>query len=160
MENILKNKKYIDCNIVKLYKKDNILSITENNRKYIANIQKCSKVYKLIIDPNSTKKNIGIIMNGKKCDYGMFIEDNKTLYLIELKGSSVDVAFEQLNETYKWFLSNTQYKTINKFKFRIVASKVKIVPKLNKYRNMLIKNGIDKKDIVVKENELKEPDKI
>ena len=145
---------------MKQFKKGNILSISENNRNYIANIKNSSIVYRLSIDPNNIKQKIGIILEGKKCDYGMFVVDSKALYLIELKGCNVDDAFEQLNETYKWFISNTQNNTINKFKFRIVASKVKIALKLNKYRNMLIKNGIDKKDIVVKENELREPDKI
>ena len=160
MQEILENKMYIDCNVVKQFKKGNILSISENNRKYIANIKNSSIVYRLSIDPNNIKQKIGIILEGKKCDYGMFVVDSKTLYLIELKGCNVDDAFEQLYMTYKWFIKNTNSESISKFRFRVVASKVRSVPALNKNRNMLIKNGINKNDIVVKVNELKENDKI
>lgn len=84
----------------------------------------------------------------------------KILYSIELKGCNVDDAYEQWYITYKWFIKNTKNESISKFRFRVVASKVRSVPALNKNRNMLIKNGINKNDIVVKVNELKEPDKI
>ena len=160
MQEILENKKYIDCNVVKQFKKGNIISISENNRNYIAYIKNNSIVYRLSIDPNNIKQKIGIILEGKKCDYGMFAVDSKILYLIELKGCNVDDAFEQLYITYKWFIKNTKSESISKFRFRVVASKVRSVPALNKNRNMLVKNGINKNAIVVKENELEEPDKI
>ena len=89
MQRILENKQYIDCGAVQLLKKGNIFSVSENNRKYVANINNNSIVYKLTIDPNNNKQKIGIIMDGKKCDYGMFVVDSKTLYLIELKGCNV-----------------------------------------------------------------------
>ena len=134
--------------------------MSENNCKYIANIKNSSIVYRLSVDPNNVKQKIGIILDGKKCNYGMFVVDNKVLYLIELKGCNVDDAFDQLYITYKWFIKNTKSESISKFRFRVVASKVRSVPALNKNRNMLIKNGINKNDIVVKEIELDEPDKI
>lgn len=40
-----------------------------------------------------------IIQSGKRCDYGLIVEEDKTIYLIELKGSNIEEACRQIEAT-------------------------------------------------------------
>lgn len=62
--------------------------------------------------------------DGKQCDFGLYCKDLKELRLIELKGSDVDEAFKQLENTIKRLLDHSINSSTRVFA-RIVASKVK-----------------------------------
>lgn len=58
----------------------------------------------------------------KKCDFGIFTEDNE-LFLIELKGKNLVHAIDQLASTINILLFQPQVR-VNKLNVRIVVSKV------------------------------------
>lgn len=90
------------------------ISFSENNRTYVAE--------------NSAKKHIlgfrvdgGLITSSitRKCDFALIVESD-LCYLIELKGSGLDDACEQLDATLSYFEDKFQ---MHKFVGRVVVSR-------------------------------------
>jgi len=50
---------------------------------------------------------------GRKPDYGIFLTDEKVIYLIELKGKSLDEAAEQIRQTVTEFEKDFEGKRVN-----------------------------------------------
>lgn len=105
------------------------------------------RVYRL---RNSSEKEIvvykidgGIICNNEilKCDNGIYTEDD-WLFLIELKGSDLEHALDQINSTINLLLKQPNIK-VRKLNVRIVLSKVCVpriaVSKENKLKQLLHK---------------------
>ena len=89
----------------------------------------------------------------KRCDYGLWVEDGNRMILIELKGSDVNKAVEQLFSTHDYFKSHFGSEKFS-YSFRIVPTRVS-VPNL-KEREKQFKKLIKGCDIIVKEKLLKE----
>lgn len=83
--------------------------------KHIANNRRKSLVYQYKIDGE-------VIAQGPRCDYLVMNEDMKTAYLIELKGSDLETAAAQLEETAKKLARGLYSYELS---FRIVANKCK-----------------------------------
>ena len=83
--------------------------------KHIANNRKESLVYQYIIDGE-------VITQGPRCDYLVINEDLKTAYLIELKGSDLEKAAEQLKKTEDRLKLESKGYDLS---YRIVANKCK-----------------------------------
>ena len=91
-----------------------IIVSSENRSKHIAENCNCNMVrqYKIDDDVISSK-------TVDKCDYLVLNDDKKTAYLIELKGSELSHAIDQLNQTKKAVLDSLKdYQ----FYYRIVFS--------------------------------------
>lgn len=89
-----------------------------NSQKYIAeNIDK-SKVYKYQIDGY-------VITEGKKCDFLVWNEDKKNIYLIELKGTDLEHAIDQIISTEN-VLRESFFSSIDgcQFYYRVVLNRV------------------------------------
>ena len=86
----------------------------------------------------------GIIDNDEvqKCDYGIYTEDN-WLFLIELKGSDLNHALDQINSTIDVLFKKPSVK-VKKLNARIVLSKVRVpdvtASKENKLKQRLHKS--------------------
>lgn len=102
---------------------------------YIALNSSCKKVCKISID--------GYLINHerKKCDFGLWVENNNKLFLIELKGRRVEDAIEQLYATHRFFCANYRDENFN-YSFRIVASRIN-APNLKTKINQERKRGKD-----------------
>ena len=96
----------------------------ENKIKYIAHNPNKKCVYKIKVDG-------GLIKEKVRCDWAVAVVSNEDsleeIFLVELKGSDIDHAFEQITGTIE-FLS-TRYSA-KKWFSRVVCSKVSS-PKLN-----------------------------
>ena len=130
--------KYHDIAYIQRHDCSKIISLHEpkENRYYKLknNLQKEIIVYQI---------DKGIINNNNelKCDYGIYTEDDH-LFLIELKGTDLDHALNQINSTIEILLKKTKIKVSN-LNIRIVLSKIR-VPKIyatkeKKLKHMLIK---------------------
>lgn len=64
--------------------------------KYVALNPNRKKVCEIFIDG-------GLLKDNKKCDYGLQVEYNNRVILIELKGRHVEDAFEHTMQTYAVF---------------------------------------------------------
>ena len=94
-----------------------IISVSENKRKFTIQNHSNYKINKVIVDDC-------LIKNGKKCDYLFEIlpkEDVEKVFYVELKGSHIKEAIEQLETTIKF--CQKIHKNLDKNSF-IVASKV------------------------------------
>ena len=69
--------------------------------KYVALNPNRKKVCEIVIDG-------GLLKDNKKCDYGLWVEYNNRMILVELKGRHVEDAFEQLMQTYTIFRKDFQ----------------------------------------------------
>lgn len=109
----------------------------------------------------SSKKIMGLrvddclITEGAKCDYLLVIEAEEKLYFIELKGSDLVKAVDQINTTLDKLLPSINHKIING---RIVLSKVN-TPDLQHSRLIKLRqrlrqlNGtLEYKSILMEEN--------
>ena len=82
-------------------------SLCEEHQKNIVSRDYGTKRKHTAVNPNGicyvTQYNIDgvVIRTGKRCDFLVINEDKKDAYLIELKGSDVEKAAEQLVETEK-----------------------------------------------------------
>lgn len=75
-----------------------VVSKENNNRHIVERKSQCS-VYQYHLDGDILKNS-----NGKRCDYIVEvvpISGRSTVFLIELKGSDLDTALEQITETIK-----------------------------------------------------------
>lgn len=117
-----------------------------DNRKNIV-CQENKKIYTLI----NTRKTIvnnyhidgGVIKdnNVKKCDYLVFVVDKKVAILVELKGSQIKTALEQLNSTMDLLHENLHNCKIYA---RIVGSHIPAIyntPEAIKLKKKLQKSG-------------------
>lgn len=86
-------------------------------RKHIANNINSNKVTHYKID--------GVVITGNetKCDFLLINEDRGIVYLIELKGSTIERAIEQLKNTEN--LLRSQLSVYHKIMYRIVCSKAR-----------------------------------
>lgn len=80
-----------------------------NNRKHIAHNKNASKIYQYKIDGDIIKTN-----DICKCDYLLENETSATLYFIELKGSDLGHATEQIESTIKHFKDTKHINDIMK----------------------------------------------
>ena len=94
-----------------------IISVSENKRKFIIQNHSNYKINKVTVDGC-------LIKDSKKCDYLFEIlpkEDVKKVFYVELKGSHIKEAIEQLETTVKF--CQKIHNNLDKYSF-IVASKV------------------------------------
>ena len=85
-----------------------------NPQKYIAHNKDKSQV-------NHYKIDGVVIREGQRCDFALFNEDKRVVYLIELKGSDLEKAAAQLEATRQALAEHlSSYATIE---YRIVANK-------------------------------------
>lgn len=93
------------------------MMVKENGKEFKIDNHNCKKLEKIRIDGC-------LITLGVRCDYAVLVDSNSNnlndVYLIELKGSDAKHGYEQLLETYKFFISHYQYKSIH---LRLVFSK-------------------------------------
>jgi hypothetical protein len=108
----------------------------------IENYQDCEKFsgkHKLVVfkDDKVSRKYIGknpnqkeliglrvddcLILEGQKCDYLLINFNDKTLYFIELKGSDLVKAIDQIDRTLDILLPKIEHQTVNG---RVVLSRV------------------------------------
>lgn len=101
-------------------------SLCEDHQKNVVSRDYGTKRKHTAINPNGacfvTQYNIDgvVIRTGKRCDFLVMNEDKKDAYLIELKGSDVEKAAEQLVETAKTL--SEQLRSYNKH-YRIVCTR-------------------------------------
>ena len=130
------------------YNDDNFI-LHHNSRKEVSLRELGeSRTYKL--HNNSGKEIViykidGSLINDEnvlKCDYGIYTEDD-WLFLIELKGTDLNHALNQINSTINILLKQTNIK-VKKLNARIVLSKVSIpriyASKENKLKQLLHKS--------------------
>ena len=89
-----------------------------NPQKHVANNNDLCKVYQYRVD--------GIIItDGKSCDYLLWNDVKNNIYLIELKGSDLEYAVEQLEQT-ELVLKQRYWQEIKDaiFYYRVVLNKV------------------------------------
>ena len=79
--------------------------------------------------------------DNKKCDYGLWVEYNNRMILVELKGRHVEDAFEQLMQTYTIFQKRFSKESFS-YSLRIVASENK-APRLNEMIKRERRKGMD-----------------
>ncbi len=120
---------------------------TRGRSQYIAINQRLKKTCRIHIDDHLIKTAV------QRCDYGLWVEEGNRMILIELKGSDVDKAYEQLKTTHTFFCKNFQEHTFT-YSFRIVPTRV-TTPNLQTMVKMERKKGID-----LKVHELKFEEKI
>ena len=80
-------------------KKQSIIVSEENKMKHIANNINCDTVYQFKIDGEIIPPKSPI----KRCDFLLENETKKVVYLIELKGTNVDRAVDQIESTVSIF---------------------------------------------------------
>lgn len=90
-----------------------------NSQEYIANNNDKNEVYKYQIDGY-------VIENGKRCDYLLWNEDKKDVYFIELKGSDLTKAIEQMEETERILKERYKglFKSVNLY-YRVVLNRTR-----------------------------------
>ena len=96
----------------------------EKGRKYIAHNEQQKCIYKVKVDG-------GLIKDNARCDWAVAVVSKEgtleEIFLVELKGSDVDHAFDQITGTLSFM--STKYPA-KKWFARVVCSKVSS-PKLN-----------------------------
>lgn len=96
-----------------------ITSLQANGRKYVAQ----NPNGKLVHEYHDLDKRT-YFQNKYPCvDYLLYVEEDQRTYLIELKGSDIEHAYEQVLSTFKVLRTQIQV-TASKTKGRIVLSKV------------------------------------
>ena len=90
-----------------------------NRQEHIANNVDASKVYQYKIDGD-------VIKDGKRCDYLLWNDDKKQLYLIELKGSDLEYALNQLEQTEEYLREHFSDEVRDDmFYYRVVLNRIK-----------------------------------
>lgn len=102
---------------------------SENGRKFLLKNDSGKNIIKLHVDGK-------LIKTGVRCDYAIDVEAGDTVYLIELKGSDKEHAFEQLLTTLDYFTKT--YETKNYY-CRAVFSRVKAPNLIGKFEKLLIR---------------------
>lgn len=96
-----------------------IISLQANGRKYVAH----NTGGKLVHEYHDLDQR-SYFQNKYPCvDYLLYVEEEQHTYLIELKGSDIEHAYEQVLSTFKVLRTQIQV-TASKTKGRIVLSKV------------------------------------
>lgn len=103
--------------------------------RYVAINPNERKVCEILIDGGLLKDN------KKRCDYGLWVEYNNRMILVELKGRHVEDAFEQLMQTYAIFQKRFSKESFS-YSLRIVASENK-APRLHERIKQEKKKGMD-----------------
>ena len=103
--------------------------------KYVARNPDEKKVCEILIDGGLLKDN------KKKCDYGLWVEYNNRMILIELKGRHVEDAYEQLIQTYGIFRKRFAKESFC-YSLRMVVSENK-APRLNERIKQEQRKGLD-----------------
>ena len=93
---------------------ENIISFTQKTRTYTAHNKENKQILGFWVDGGLVTST-----DTRKCDCALVVE-NDLCYLIELKGTSVDEACEQLRITLEYFKETYQ---MQKFVGRIVVSR-------------------------------------
>jgi hypothetical protein len=124
--------------------RDMRIVFSENRATYEALNRKRKKTCRIRIDGTLIKETV------MKCDYGLWVEDNRMI-LIELKGSDVSHAVEQLENTHR-ILSRVKGCEKLDYLYRVVSSKVS-TPNLSSRLKALKRKGID---VVIKSTRLVE----
>lgn len=106
-----------------------IVVCKEKGRKYVLNNISEKYIRKIHVDGN-------LIKTGVRCDYAVDIFDGESVYLIELKGSDKEHAFEQLLATLDFFQKNYETK---KYFCRAVLSRTRSPNLIGKNEKLLIK---------------------
>lgn len=109
------NGHYIHCND---NRKRCVLEETKGVKYIISNINDIEYVV-LKIDNGLINTNAS-----KQCDFAIYIPSSDTVRFIELKGSNLDDAFEQLLETINVLIAKPNI-SLNKLQARIVVRKAK-----------------------------------
>lgn len=93
------------------------MMVKENGKEFKIDNPNCKKLEKICVDGC-------MITSGVRCDYAVLVDRNSNnlndVYLIELKGCDAKRGYEQLLETYEFFISHYQCKSIH---LRLVFSK-------------------------------------
>ncbi|WP_287298101.1 hypothetical protein [Moorena sp. SIO2C4] len=108
-------KRFPDC---EEYKDDNKIVLKENNSKLTFRNPKRDKILLITVDGCAISDD-----ENKRCDYALVCSNGVEIY-VELKGSKIKHAFEQIESTIKLLSDNPQ--TIKKWCF-VVSTRV---PKL------------------------------
>lgn len=90
---------------------------------------------------------------GKQCDYALYSISTNTLRLIELKGSNIEEAFEQILNTFS-VLVNRRGIVLDKLHARIVTSKTRTPALRGINRTRLLKLTKEHKGTLVHKNDL------
>lgn len=106
-----------------------IVVCQEKGRKYVLNNISEKYIRKIHVDGN-------LIKTGVRCDYAVDISDGDSVYLIELKGSDKEHAFEQLLVTLDFF--HKKYTT-KKYFCRALLSRTKSPNLMGKNEKLLMK---------------------
>lgn len=96
-----------------------IISLQVNGRKYVAQ----NPNGKLVHEYHDLDTRPYFQYKYPCVDYLLYIEEDQRTYLIELKGSDIEHAYEQVLSTFKVLRTKTQVSA-NKTKGRIVLSRV------------------------------------
>lgn len=96
--------------------KKKVIVFSDNKSTYKATNKEQKEVCEITIDG-------ALITDGARCDYGLWVEDNR-LFLIELKGHDIEHACFQLLETYKYFMTHYKMERFS-YKFRVIAARVR-----------------------------------
>lgn len=119
---------------------DKLIVLSENKSKIIFKNTASKKIKKIIVDGCAIK-------NGIKCDF-LIIDDNEKEFFVELKGTDITHAFEQLSRSIE--LLSKSPKSEEKHSFVISTRSPLISSKLQKYKlnfkkqfnsSLLVKNG-------------------
>ncbi len=115
-----------------------VFTAVENKRKYVLNNKHKQQICKLKVDK-------GIIQDEdvNKCDYAFLICDSNSLILVELKGSDLLHAVEQIISTINIFGTNIRHNTVSA---RIVLSKVNVPNLQNNPKYLKLKKLIKSKN--------------
>lgn len=112
------------------------ITCSEKRSRYIAWNPKRKLNCKIRIDNALIKSN-----SVPRCDYGLWVEEGNRMILIELKGSDVDRALEQLFSTHELFQSWFKKEDFS-YSFRVVPTRVS-VPNLQERVKQLRRKGFD-----------------
>lgn len=104
-----------------------------NPQKHIANNINEDEVYQYKVDGT-------IIQEGLRCDYLVWNERKKHIYYIELKGSDLEHALEQLDATEKTLKERfpMEMKSCKQVSYRVVLNKYR-VPKTYSHKEKVFK---------------------
>jgi hypothetical protein len=105
---------YQDCEKFSGKHKQVVFKDDKVSRKYIGKNPKQKDLIGLRVDDC-------LIKEGQKCDYLLINVNDKTLYFIELKGSDLVKAIDQIDRTLDILLPKIEHQTVNG---RVVLSRV------------------------------------
>lgn len=108
----------IDSNCIKYSKNEEHIVFAEESKKYTAQNEKRKKVLGFKVDDGYIKENQA---GDKKCDYALIVND-EICYLIELKGTDISSACEQLLKTIEAMLK--KHNDMDRFLCRSIHSRI------------------------------------